>query len=64
MIIDANYEERDTKRNGTQNPMDFAANIEKVKEVNSLHLNQKCQAQNSFLDHLFTVWMVLGTDLE
>lgn len=33
VIIDANYDEHHTSKNEKQNPMDFAANIEKVKEV-------------------------------
>lgn len=50
VIIDANYEERDTKRNETQNPMDFAANIEKVKEVNLLRLNQNVRRYHLLIE--------------
>lgn len=41
VIIDENYDERDAKKADGQNPMDFAANIEKVKEVKIKVLNAK-----------------------
>lgn len=44
-------------------PMDFAANIEKVKEVSCFRLF--CLIRCDLMDFLvlFTVWMVLGTSV-